>query len=105
MLTGSIPPTGLPLPFISAGDTSLSVFMCAIGILCIVGNVRKMAKSLAKVNWILLCSKKKNKVDKILNAYNLYAFLFFLVLKSSFECEIILLQIYIGGYIWVFLNF
>lgn len=32
MLTGSIPPTGLPLPFISAGSTSLLVFMSAIGV-------------------------------------------------------------------------
>lgn len=33
VVTGSIPPTGIPLPFISAGGTSLSVFMGAIGIL------------------------------------------------------------------------
>ena len=33
VVTGSIPPTGLPLPFISAGSTSLIVFMSAIGIL------------------------------------------------------------------------
>lgn len=32
VITGSIPPTGLPLPFISAGSTSLVVFMSAIGI-------------------------------------------------------------------------
>lgn len=32
MLTGSIPPTGLPLPFISAGSTGLLVFMSAIGV-------------------------------------------------------------------------
>ena len=32
VVTGSIPPTGLPLPFISAGSTSLSVFMSAIGV-------------------------------------------------------------------------
>jgi cell division protein FtsW len=32
MLIGSIPPTGLPLPFISAGSTSLLVFMSAIGV-------------------------------------------------------------------------
>ena len=32
VVTGSIPPTGLPLPFISAGSTSLVVFMSAIGI-------------------------------------------------------------------------
>jgi len=33
VVTGSIPPTGLPLPFISAGSTSLVVFMAAIGVL------------------------------------------------------------------------
>ena len=32
VVTGSIPPTGLPLPLISAGSTSLFVFMSAIGI-------------------------------------------------------------------------
>ena len=32
VVTGSIPPTGLPLPFISAGSTSLIVFMGAIGL-------------------------------------------------------------------------
>lgn len=38
VVTGSIPPTGIPLPFISAGGTSLMVFMGAIGVLCNVGN-------------------------------------------------------------------
>ncbi len=33
VVTGSIPPTGLPLPFISAGSTSLVVFMSAVGVL------------------------------------------------------------------------
>lgn len=33
VVTGSIPPTGLPLPFISAGSTSLLVFMSAIGVI------------------------------------------------------------------------
>lgn len=37
VVTGSIPPTGIPLPFISAGGTSLMVFMSAIGILCNIG--------------------------------------------------------------------
>ncbi len=33
VVTGSIPPTGIPLPFISAGGSSLIVFLAAIGIL------------------------------------------------------------------------
>ena len=33
VVTGSIPPTGLPLPFISAGSTSLVMFMSVIGVL------------------------------------------------------------------------
>lgn len=39
VVTGSIPPTGIPLPFISAGGTSLMVFMSAIGVLCNVGRM------------------------------------------------------------------
>lgn len=42
MLIGSIPPTGIPMPFVSAGGTSLSVFMGAMGILC---NVSKMSEN------------------------------------------------------------
>ena len=33
VVTGSMPTTGLPLPFFSAGGTSISVVMCAVGIL------------------------------------------------------------------------
>ena len=33
VVTGLIPPTGLPLPFISMGSTSIVVFMSAIGVL------------------------------------------------------------------------
>ena len=32
VVTGSIPPTGLPLPFISSGGTGVAVFMSAIGV-------------------------------------------------------------------------
>ena len=41
VVSGLIPPTGLPLPFISAGSTSLVVFMSAVGI-CL--NVAKQSK-------------------------------------------------------------
>ena len=33
VVTGTIPPTGLPLPFISSGSSSLIVFMAGIGVL------------------------------------------------------------------------
>ena len=42
VVSGSIPPTGLPLPFISAGSTSLVVFMSAIGVVL---NVNSQSKS------------------------------------------------------------
>lgn len=41
VVTGSIPPTGVPLPFISAGSTSLVVFMSAVGVLL---NIDKQSK-------------------------------------------------------------
>ena len=40
VISASMPPTGLPLPFISAGSTSLIVFMSALGI-CV--NVHKQS--------------------------------------------------------------
>ena len=50
------------MPFISAGGTSLSVFMGAIGILCNVGkskeNSEEFKKSSFKINWFK--EKKKN---------------------------------------------
>jgi cell division protein FtsW len=33
VVTGCVPPTGVSLPFISAGRTSLIVFMASIGVL------------------------------------------------------------------------
>ena len=61
MLTGSIPPTGIPMPFVSAGGTSLSVFMGAIGILC---NVSKMSENegLSIKQKIFQFNSKKQKI-------------------------------------------
>lgn len=42
VVTGLVPPTGLPLPFISAGSTSLVVFMAAMGVLL---NINKQTKN------------------------------------------------------------
>ena len=48
VVTGSIPPTGLPLPFVSAGSSSLIVFCSGIGILQSVGRrSHKTVKRLA----------------------------------------------------------
>ena len=33
VVTGSIPPTGLPLPLVSSGNTSIIIFMAETGIL------------------------------------------------------------------------
>ncbi len=44
VVTGSIPPTGLPLPFISAGSTSLLVFMSAIGVVLSVDRQSRKSK-------------------------------------------------------------
>ena len=48
MLIGSIPTTGIPMPFISAGGTRLSVFMGAIGILCNVGKGKENGEEFGK---------------------------------------------------------
>ena len=45
VVTGSIPPTGLPLPFISSGGTSVMVFMAGVGI-CL--NVLRQSSSPSK---------------------------------------------------------
>ena len=66
MLGGSIPPTGIPMPFISAGGTSLSVFMGAIGILCNVGKSKEICeefkKSKFEISWFKDKKKKENKI-------------------------------------------
>ena len=66
VVTGSIPPTGIPMPFISAGGTSLSVFMGAIGILCNVGksseNDEEFKKRKFQLNLFKANKKKHNKI-------------------------------------------
>ena len=44
VVSGLIPPTGLPLPFISAGSTSLLVFMSAIGVVLNVDRQSRKSK-------------------------------------------------------------
>ena len=58
VVTGSIPPTGLPLPFISSGGTSVMVFMAGIGI-CL--NVLRQSSG-EDVRVIKLKSFKKVKI-------------------------------------------
>ena len=66
VVTGSIPPTGIPMPFISAGGTSLSVFMGAIGILCNVGRNKESREEFKKSKFeIKLFKDKKKKVHKM----------------------------------------
>lgn len=43
VVTGSVPPTGVPLPLISAGSTSIIVFMSALGIL---SNISKQSNKI-----------------------------------------------------------
>jgi len=57
MLTGSITPTGLPLPFISAGSSSLLVFMSAIGVVL---NVDRHSKKEQKSIFMRLSVSEKN---------------------------------------------
>jgi len=65
VVTGSIPPTGIPMPFISAGGTSLSVFMGAIGVLCNVGKNKENREEFKKKSEILQFQKNKQNTNKI----------------------------------------
>ena len=42
VVTGSMPPTGLPLPFISSGGTSLAIFLAEIGVML---NISKASRT------------------------------------------------------------
>ena len=65
VVTGSIPPTGIPMPFVSAGGTSLSVFMGAIGILCNVGRKSHNAQSLFEFKKINMNKTKQKEIKNI----------------------------------------
>lgn len=49
VVTGSIPPTGLPLPLISSGNTSIIAFMGAFGVVYNVSKKRRKEESLVAV--------------------------------------------------------
>lgn len=63
MLIGSIPPTGIPMPFVSAGGTSLSVFMGAIETLCNVGKSMERSGKLKKSKKAINLFKSKKKKE------------------------------------------
>lgn len=61
VVTGSIPPTGIPLPFMSAGGTSLMVFLAAVGLLINIsrGEEQTLPLNLNIFNKKKLCVKKR----------------------------------------------
>jgi len=63
VVSGSIPPTGLPLPFISAGSTSLVVFFASIGM--VLGVYRYDVENLDIKNFLKIGKKNKQKLTKI----------------------------------------
>ena len=65
VVTCSIPPTGIPMPFVSAGGTSLSVFMGAIGILCNVGRKCHNAQSSFEFKKINMNKTKQKEIKNI----------------------------------------
>lgn len=67
VVTGSIPPTGIPMPFVSAGGTSLSVFMGAIGVLCNVGKQHENTVVSVKNNKWQFFKNKQKKIKTIDN--------------------------------------
>lgn len=61
VVTGSIPPTGLPLPFISSGGTSVMVFMAGIGIcLNILCQSRKSQGKIFNISFFKVKRKKQD---------------------------------------------
>lgn len=56
VVTGSIPPTGLPLPFISSGSSGIIVFMSGIGVL---NSVKRRSHKSAELMFVRTKEKKK----------------------------------------------
>jgi cell division protein FtsW len=42
VVTGSIPPTGLPLPLVSSGNTSIIIFMSEMGVLFNISRTKRL---------------------------------------------------------------
>lgn len=61
VVTGSIPPTGLPLPFISSGGSSLVMFMCAIGVIQSVARHGNKGDKFSKKMSVLARRKERAK--------------------------------------------
>ncbi len=60
VVTGSIPPTGIPLPFISAGSSALMVFLSMIGV-CL--NVDRHSKKILSQIWrVIKFNHHKSKI-------------------------------------------
>lgn len=65
VVTGTIPPTGIPLPFISAGGTSVSVFLMGMGILCNVARQKENSCVTIKLKKIKTQNFKQNKIRSV----------------------------------------
>ncbi len=65
VVTGSIPPTGLPLPFISSGSSGLIVFMSGIGIL---NSVKRTSHKSSELMFVKPSRIKKTKKIKTAKA-------------------------------------
>lgn len=57
VVCGAIPPTGLPLPFVSAGGSSLVAYLMAIGLLMNVSRQSKIGNLVGVNNWELSYGK------------------------------------------------
>lgn len=60
VVTGLVPPTGLPLPFVSFGSTSLVVFLAAVGVLLNISRQSKTNVFSNKINLLNLQTNNKS---------------------------------------------